>query len=245
MKNETTAELNKDTLIAVFKRNIAMHENGPVLSSDQFSSEVKTEMNGFIRGLKRGLEIVELTEPATSQIAALRSALEMVEKIEQCAQYCQVCGVHKGDNRGCFAHRGAKGHKWAFQAHIKETELLAFKKALAATPADHIADIDKKVEGCACEGAYECIEHENRRLAGKLRDATPADPAKCSECGHVKHDGMLCRAAAGFDAICECFPSADPVREAATALVEQIDRQLTFNIPERFVLALKTALEAK
>ena len=65
MKND------KDNLIAIFKRNIAMHANGPVLSSDQFSSEVKTEMNGFIRGLQRGLEIVELTEPATTQIAAL------------------------------------------------------------------------------------------------------------------------------------------------------------------------------
>jgi hypothetical protein len=46
-------------LIAVFKRNIAMHENSPVLSTHVYGSEVKNELRGFIRGLKRGLEIIE------------------------------------------------------------------------------------------------------------------------------------------------------------------------------------------
>lgn len=52
-------------LPAVFKRNIAMHENGPAMNGHLRAAD-KLEMQGFIRGLRRGLEIVEMSRPAAS-----------------------------------------------------------------------------------------------------------------------------------------------------------------------------------
>lgn len=94
MKNETTA-VDKDKLIAVFKRNIAMHRNGPVLSTDIFSDHEKSCHQSFITGLERGLEIVELTEPtdSTSQIAALRSALESIRDLPNGKSHTRAIGI--------------------------------------------------------------------------------------------------------------------------------------------------------
>lgn len=49
-------------LLTVFKRNIAMHQNSPVLASGNFTDEVRAELRGFIRGLQRGLEIVDMSQ---------------------------------------------------------------------------------------------------------------------------------------------------------------------------------------
>lgn len=66
--------------------------------------------------------------------AAIREAIQNVIKAtEEAACSCSVCGVIKGENRGCYAYRANKGHNWRYIAYLEESdvrELTALKAAL-------------------------------------------------------------------------------------------------------------------
>lgn len=69
--------------------------------------------------------------------AAIREkAIENVIKAtEESACSCSVCGVIKGESRGCYAYRAAKGHEWKYIVHLQESDVQALKAALEGNDA--------------------------------------------------------------------------------------------------------------
>lgn len=90
-------QINVAELIACFKRNISMHKNGPVLTSAQFSDEAKADLQGFVRGLERGLEIVELTEASEPVLARKFNLGDRVRKIKGSDWHGIVVGFYSTD----------------------------------------------------------------------------------------------------------------------------------------------------
>ena len=127
-----------EELTDIFKRNIAMHKNGPTLTSDQFSDEVRTEMQGFIRGLERGLEIVELTRTA-APIPALRTALEMIRNMRV------YLGNTHGDSfflRDFYEGKLEKAIEYAEQALAAEVKRLTEENARLREALEHYGSAD-------------------------------------------------------------------------------------------------------
>lgn len=56
----------KANLITVFRRNIRMHESSPYLNGIG-TAEQKAEVENYLKGLKRGLEILEFDFAALQQ----------------------------------------------------------------------------------------------------------------------------------------------------------------------------------
>ncbi len=63
---------------------------------------------------------------AAEHASAIREAVQnVIRATEEAACSCSVCGVIKGENRGCYAYRASKGHIWKYIAYLDESDVQA------------------------------------------------------------------------------------------------------------------------
>jgi hypothetical protein len=148
MEAQMTDKTNE--LIACFKRNIAMHENGPVFTTDIFSENEKSCHHSYINGLKRGLEIVEMTgyDHAAAELRwiPIRSADDLPKEN---GYYLATCGSVGIDPDDTTSHElNWFGGKW----YLPSDEMIEMDGVIAwmkkpkpyTEPADKIAEVGER-----------------------------------------------------------------------------------------------------